>query len=67
LSIVHHGAYSPAIDWAYFPATVNDWYWTNDFYAPFPASAWYVDFNYGNTSAGSKAYAIHVRLVRSGQ
>ena len=67
LSIVHHGAYSPAIDWAYFPATVNDWYWTNDFYAPNPAGAWYVLFYDGNTDADYKTFTNHVRLVRSGQ
>ena len=67
LSIVHHGAYSPAIDWAYFPATVNDWYWTNDFYAPDPALAWGVYFDNGGTVANGKASTDHVRLVRSGQ
>ena len=67
LSIVHHGAYLPAIDGAYFPATVNDWYWTNDFYAPGPAYARVVSFSNGGTYAGSKTNAYHVRLVRSGQ
>ena len=64
---MHHGAYSPAIDWAYFPATVNDWYWANDFYAPNPAHAWFVNFNGGGTNANNKTDTIHVRLVRSGQ
>ena len=67
LSIVHHGAYSPAIDGAYFPATVSGWYWTNDSYAPDPASAWSVDFNDGYTNADYKTFTLHVRLVRSGQ
>ncbi len=67
LSIVHHGAYSPAIDGAYFPSTVNDRYWTNDFYAPYPASAWVVDFYFGNAVADGKTGTNHVRLVRSGQ
>ena len=67
LSIVHHGAYSPAIDGAYFPSTVSSWYWTNDSYAPYPADAWFVDFYNGNTDADYKTFTNHVRLVRSGQ
>ena len=67
LSIVHHGAYSPAIDGAYFPSTVNYWYWTNDFYAPDPALAWGVGFYNGFAYALDKPYTYHVRLVRSGQ
>ena len=67
LSIVHHGAYSPAIDGAYFPATVNSGYGTNDSYAPNPANAWYVYFDGGYTYANYKTNTNHVRLVRSGQ
>ena len=67
LSIVHHGAYLPAIDGAYFPATVNDWYWTNDSFAPGPALAWYVYFHVGYTGANGKTGTGRVRLVRSGQ
>ena len=67
LSIVHHGAYSPAIDGAYFPATVSSGYWTNDSYAPNPAGAWLVNFDNGGTSASYKTGANLVRLVRSGQ
>ena len=67
LSIVHHGAYLPTIDGAYFPATVNDWYWTNDSFAPNPAHAWYVYFNVGYAGANGKTGTGRVRLVRSGQ
>ena len=67
LSIVHHGAYSPAIDGAYFPFTLSIWYWTNDRYAPGPSYAWSVNFDYGNANAYDKTNANHVRLVRSGQ
>ena len=67
LSIVHHGAYSPAIDGAYFPATESVLYWTNDFNAPDPADAWYVLFYNGSTFAINKTSAGRVRLVRSGQ
>ena len=67
LSIVHHGAYSPAIDGAYFPATVSGGYWTNDSYAPLPANAWRVYFSDGYTDTVNKANTLRVRLVRSGQ
>ena len=68
LSIVHHGAYLPAIDGAYFPATVDDRYWTNDSYAPFSAAyAWSVGFSNGVTGAFDKTDPYAVRLVRSGQ
>ena len=67
LSIVHHGAYSPAIDGAYFPSTVSSRYWTNDSYAPNPTSAWYVNFDNGFTDVVNKTNTYHVRLVRSGQ
>ena len=67
LSIVHHGAYAPAIDGAYFPATVSGWYWTNDSYAPNPAHAWSVVFDNGYTYADYETNTSHVRLVRSGQ
>ena len=67
LSIVHHGAYSPAIDGAYFPFTLSIWYWTNDRYAPGPSYPSSVNFDYGNANAYDKTNANHVRLVRSGQ
>lgn len=67
LSIVHHGAYSPAIDGAYFPVTVIGWYWTNDFDALDPALAWGVYFSNGDTNANDKTNTYYVRLVRSGQ
>lgn len=67
LSIVHHGAVSPAINGNYFPGTVSSYYWSNDAYAPDPASAWIVDFPDGYTYANGKSGNYHVRLVRSGQ
>ena len=66
LSIVHHGAYSPAIDGAYFPFTWSIWYWTNDRYAPGPSYAWSVNFDNGTSYAYNKTNTNHVRLVRSG-
>jgi hypothetical protein len=67
LSIVHHGASSPAIDTDFFPNTVSDWYWSSDEYAPVPANAWNVSFNNGYAYASNKSGTDQVRLVRSGQ
>ncbi len=65
LSIAHHGTPVPAIDVAYFPATVSSFYWSNDTYAPVPAVAWYVDFNDGFPAVRFKTSSLAVRLVRS--
>jgi hypothetical protein len=67
LSIVNNGAVSPAIDSAYFPGTVSDWYWSADTYAPNPAFAWFVYFVDGYPYAYYESYYYYVRLVRSGQ
>lgn len=68
LSIVHRGASNPAIDGAYFPATVSNWYWSNDVYAPNTADAWGVFFDGGQTYSGVKTFpSFYVRLVHSGQ
>ncbi|MEN9372683.1 MAG: hypothetical protein RIR79_235 [Pseudomonadota bacterium] len=68
LSIVHNGvSSSPAIDVNYFPATVGDWYWTSDTYAPYPSDACFVNFDDGYPDADYKTYSGYVRLVRSGQ
>ena len=66
-SLIQINAHSPAIDGTYFPATPNNSYWTSTSYAPDPAYAWYVNFDYGDTYAGYKTSTFHVRLVRSGQ
>lgn len=67
LSIVHLGTNSPAIDGNYFPNTQSNWYWTSDLYAPDPAFAWNVFFNFGYAVALDLDGNVHVRLVRSGQ
>jgi hypothetical protein len=67
LSIVHYGTNSPAIDTNFFPNTAGDWYWTSDIYAPFPASAWLVNFHDGTSYFVIQIVTHHVRLVRSGQ
>jgi hypothetical protein len=66
LSIVHHGASSPAIDGDYFPGTLSNRYWSNDAYVP-PVGAWLVEFSDGYSDSFSKSLNYHVRLVRSGQ
>ena len=66
-SLVQINAASPAIDGTYFPATPSNWYWTSTTYAPDPANAWFVAFNYGRANANGKTSSGHVRLVRSGQ
>ncbi len=67
LSIVHHGASSPAIDTAYFPGTGAGWYWSSDTYAPNSANAWNVYSSNGDASSNNKTSTVRVRLVRSGQ
>lgn len=42
-------------------------YWTASQYAPYPAYAWIVNFNYGYTGADYKHGNYFVRLVRSKQ
>lgn len=68
LSIVHSGlSAGPMVDVNYFPATVSNYYWTSDTYAPNPSNAWIVVFSYGFTVANNKTITGYVRLVRSGQ
>ena len=66
LSIVHLGASSPVIDGNYFPATVSNYYWSSDVYAPGTTSAWGVHFLDGGPLAYNKPLFYYVRLVRSG-
>lgn len=72
LSLVHNGLTdAPAIDRQYFPdvgSTWGNWYWwTSDTYAPSPAFAWFVYFDYGVVGYDVKTYTNAVRLVRSGE
>ena len=59
LTIVHHGAASPAID-AAFPGTHSAPYWSSDTSA---ASAWAVDFNDGGTRLLPQSETHAARLV----
>jgi len=65
LSIVHRGAYSPAVDSAYFPVTVSDSHWTADEYKPNTTGAWLVYLKDGTTVTEPKADPHFIRLVRS--
>ncbi|MBS0589138.1 MAG: DUF1566 domain-containing protein [Proteobacteria bacterium] len=68
MSIVHHGAYNPAIDTNYFPAVPSQLtYWSSNPYVPISGNAWTVYFYDGyisGNSAATKSYSI--RLVSGG-
>ncbi|HNA22009.1 MAG TPA: DUF1566 domain-containing protein, partial [Agitococcus sp.] len=66
-SIVNYGKYNPAIDTAYFPNTVNSWYWSSSPVAYNSYLAWIVNFGYGYDYFNHKYYNYYVRLVRSSQ
>ncbi|MBB6558848.1 hypothetical protein HNP48_001512 [Acidovorax soli] len=66
LSIVHNGAAQPAIDAAYFPATVPGGYWSGDVYGLDTARAWAVDFADGASLAPAQSASNALRLVSAG-
>lgn len=66
LSIVHNGATQPAIDAAYFPATVPGGYWSGDVYGLDTAKAWAVDFADGASLAPAQSASNALRLVSAG-
>lgn len=67
-SLVDNTCHSPAINDTVFPATVANWTWTSTTYNDFPAYAWIVYFNDGNSVADVKSNGNGaVRLVRGGQ
>lgn len=67
-SIVHYGRAYPPIDSAYFPNTsiigTERWVWSGRNYAPSASSAWYVTFNVGLVTNGTKSSFKGIRLVR---
>ncbi len=65
LSIVDYGNSRPMIDADYFP-TVGQFIWTSSPLAIGSASAWGVNFHYGNSFSIDKRNARQVRLVRGG-
>ncbi|MDX9768344.1 MAG: IPTL-CTERM sorting domain-containing protein [Ectothiorhodospiraceae bacterium] len=63
-SILHHGVTDPAIDVAFFPDTLSNWYWSMDEYAPNTDSVWLVNFFDGSDLPGEKTLnGGSVRLV----
>ena len=57
----------PTIDTAYFPNTINSWFWSVSPLVSYSDYAWYVVFSFGHDDSGYKSAARHVRLVRGGQ
>jgi len=66
-SIVNYNQSNPAIDLAYFPNTLINYYWSASPYAGYSGNAWDVDFYYGGVNVGYRYRTSRVRLVRSGQ
>jgi len=66
-SLVHYGRSNPAIDTGYFPNTVSSYVWSGSPYAAYSARAWFVNFNYGYSSASFRVSDFAVRLLRGGQ
>ena len=69
--LVHYGRTNPAIDTDYFPNTPASGFWSASPSASSSGNAWYFRFSIGTVNDdgyyGDRDYALHVRLVRSGQ
>ena len=69
--LVHYGRTNPAIDTGYFPNTLASYFWSASPSASSSGNAWYFRFSIGTVNDdgyyGGRNYALHVRLVRSGQ
>ncbi|MCI5163667.1 MAG: DUF1566 domain-containing protein [Candidatus Electrothrix sp. AX5] len=65
--LVTYDRSSPAIDLDYFPNAVSSSVWSGSPYAGHASNAWYVSFNYGNSSYFYRGGNLYVRLVRGGQ
>ena len=66
-SIVDKGRHKPAIDPTFQNVGSDDWwslYWSSTTYAYDSSSAWFVFFNDGSASSGSKGNSVFVRCVR---
>ncbi|MDM8537223.1 chitobiase/beta-hexosaminidase C-terminal domain-containing protein [Desulfobacterales bacterium HSG17] len=66
-SIAYYVRYDPVIDTKYFPNTLSDYYWSSSTYVSWTINAWYVHFDSGGDSYGSKRSNRYVRAVRGGQ
>jgi hypothetical protein len=66
ISIVNYGNASPAIDQAFFPNTVSDYYWSGTTSAGWTAVAWVIHFVGGYALSDDKSGSYYVRPVRAG-
>ena len=66
-TIVHYGAFSPAIDTDFFPNTSSLFYWSSSPVADNSGNAWSVSFSFGAGTSNSRSDNDRVRLVRGGQ
>jgi len=66
-SLVHLGAWNPAIDSMWVPNTPSNFYWTGHNSAPNASAAWIINFSDGFLNTGLKLNSLRVRLVRGGQ
>jgi hypothetical protein len=65
-SLANSGAFLPAIDTDYFPATQTSYYWSGSNYAAAAVYAWTVHFSTGASSTLFKTDTGYIRLVRGG-
>jgi hypothetical protein len=63
LSIVDSSEILPAVDPNAFPSTPSERFWSSSPFAGSPSSAWYVDFDLGQSFIGSVSDALSVRCV----
>ena len=67
VSLVEEQCYTPAINSDRFPNTPSSGVWSGSPYALYADSAWYVNFNYGDSGAYFRNSNYAGRWVRSGQ
>lgn len=63
-SLVEQQCYEPAINSAFFPNTLPNWYWTSTSGLDATHEAWFVGFGHGYVDHAGKSGATYVRLVR---
>jgi hypothetical protein len=64
LTIVDATTFNPSIDLTAFPGTPATWFWSSSPFVGSSGAAWYVGFNYGNSSNGGPTGTYRVRCVR---
>lgn len=66
-TLLHFGAWNPAIADSYFPNTQASGFWSISSFATTPANALVVRFEHGDVHGAVKSSVVFVRLVRGGQ